>query len=274
MSKFFVVEGIAGSGKTTLCNFLSEQLTALGVKHWITSEPARAIDDFIEYRKRHADEIESALSRGEIVICERYTWPTIVYQNIPADQYPIIGEGIPVPDAIMLMPTRPLTVCRRIFMHGESDGLCVNDIIELHKKYEGLARCESVKMGGGIHADNSLLKKTLITDCVEKFFCEIVKSSSQDLNPIVYSRLIDETKSMIFNEYLKMLAVMERSLLNKRCVHKATGRKYRNVVFSGKHKRRDDGVWVWFVSYEDYNGDVYSREADDFMENFTIVHGA
>ena len=101
---FITVEGIEGSGKSTLIASLAERLEATGLSCLVTREPggcrlgedlrrillesARRLDDraelflFLADRAQHVSEVvRPALSRGEWVICDRYADSTVAYQG-------------------------------------------------------------------------------------------------------------------------------------------------------------------------------------------------
>ncbi len=111
---FITVEGIEGSGKSTLIALLAERLEELGHACLVTREPGgcglgddlrrilleseRRLDDraelflFLADRAQHVTEVlRPALSRGEWVICDRYADSTVAYQGF--------GRGM---DAAML----------------------------------------------------------------------------------------------------------------------------------------------------------------------------
>lgn len=95
---FIVLEGIDGSGKTTLAKALSAELEKRGMATVITSEPTggaigsllrkEEIDDqkaetllFIADRACHTSEIGSLLEKSTTVICDRYYASTLAYQS-------------------------------------------------------------------------------------------------------------------------------------------------------------------------------------------------
>lgn len=103
--KFITLEGIEGAGKSTQCDFLLELLSAHGIRAVLTREPGgtrlgeavRAIllDTglpamapltelllMFAARAEHISKvIEPALSRGDWVICDRFTDATYAYQG-------------------------------------------------------------------------------------------------------------------------------------------------------------------------------------------------
>jgi dTMP kinase len=130
---FITLEGGEGSGKSTQAQALTERLAAAGRRVVLTREPggtpfgevARSIllhhataeggerfrlDEtaellvFAAARAQNVDElIRPALSRGEIVICDRFADSTIAYQGY--------GRGIPLDriEASIALATRGLT---------------------------------------------------------------------------------------------------------------------------------------------------------------------
>ena len=106
MSGYFItLEGIDGSGKTTQANLLEKKLKSLGKKVLLTREPggvkgAEEIRNllvkgnldrwsqvtetllFFAARRHHLEKcILPALNAGKIVICDRFTDSTLVYQG-------------------------------------------------------------------------------------------------------------------------------------------------------------------------------------------------
>lgn len=116
--RFLVIEGIDGSGKSTVAALLAERLTARGEKVHLTCEPSRgpigtllreilsgtkrAPEVFLGYqpgpdlpslpllfaadRLDHLQfEINPRLERGELVISDRYYHSSLAYQALAAD---------------------------------------------------------------------------------------------------------------------------------------------------------------------------------------------
>lgn len=84
---FYAVEGIDGSGKTTYCKQLVANLVGQGKLAIYTKEPTNGIlrydlHGFIEDRIYHSRQITDLLNDGFIVICDRYDWSTLAYQDM------------------------------------------------------------------------------------------------------------------------------------------------------------------------------------------------
>lgn len=97
---FATIEGIDGSGKTTVANMVAESLASMGIRVRRTMEPTRtwrgdavrwAIDLdvdamtesflFLADREAHGREIRSWLDAGDLVLSDRYADSTYAYQG-------------------------------------------------------------------------------------------------------------------------------------------------------------------------------------------------
>jgi len=107
---FVTVEGVEGSGKTTVAEAIADNLSRKGLTVVLTAEPgATSVGNhirqllttvgertawteaflFLADRAEHvAKVIKPALERGEIVLCDRFTDSTIAYQGF--------GLGLPL----------------------------------------------------------------------------------------------------------------------------------------------------------------------------------
>ena len=137
------VEGVEGSGKTTQCRRLAEHLRARGLEVVETSEPdgtglgqaIRALFEleprptpltqaflFLAARQEHvAQVIRPALTRGAVVISDRYTDATVAYQGYGQglDLQTIrdlnaLATGGLLPDLTVLLDLDPAAGMRRI----------------------------------------------------------------------------------------------------------------------------------------------------------------
>jgi dTMP kinase len=125
---FIVLEGIDGSGKTTQVKLLAVWLREQGrevletfepthgpyglkYRAWARGElaekPETVLRWFIEDRREHvARVIQPALSRGEVVLCDRYAASTRAYQAAQGVDRALLGrmldaESFPGPDATL-----------------------------------------------------------------------------------------------------------------------------------------------------------------------------
>jgi len=97
---FIALEGIDGSGKSTMARMLASELRSSGSDVFLTHEPTpllelpadlisrrdseAAVDLFFRFtadRYRHQFEIEDALREGKIVISDRYLLSSLAYQG-------------------------------------------------------------------------------------------------------------------------------------------------------------------------------------------------
>lgn len=137
------VEGVEGSGKTTQCRRLAEHLRARGLEVVETSEPdgtalgqaVRTLFEleprptpltqaflFLAARQEHvAQVIRPALTRGAVVISDRYTDATVAYQGYGqgldlqtiCDLNALATGGL-LPDLTVLLDLDPAAGMRRI----------------------------------------------------------------------------------------------------------------------------------------------------------------
>jgi len=105
--KFFVIEGVDGSGKSTQMEILSKKLSLINIKHYLTTEPTDGpigvvirkvlrkeilVSDsalaglFLADRLDHLENEENGLakiiSQGTHVITDRYYWSSFAYHSL------------------------------------------------------------------------------------------------------------------------------------------------------------------------------------------------
>lgn len=142
---FVVIDGPDGSGKTTLAKQLTDRLNQEGTSAIYTCEPTfsseagqrlrnmmhtgeigdvyQFADLFVEDRKTHiADLIEPMLAKGKTVICDRYKYSALAYQQlqgVDAAYLVEINKPCLVPDIIfILIPQNPDILLERIKLRG------------------------------------------------------------------------------------------------------------------------------------------------------------
>lgn len=139
---FIVLEGIDGSGKTTLRNGIRDALVSAGTEVVVTEEPTDGIvgsilrgggvDNnyaesllFVADRACHTDRMVRDLERGATVICDRYYASTLAYQSagsggIDHDLLVRMNESAIVePDLTFLLDIDPERSMSRVAGRGE-----------------------------------------------------------------------------------------------------------------------------------------------------------
>lgn len=137
---FIVFEGIDGSGKSSVISRLKENLERYNQKVKITAEPSRG--DIGEYvlstsgltpeteallftadRAMHTKDIKKWMSKGDIVICDRYFGSTLAYQSaagMDINWLKAINSGVAIrPDVTILMDIDPEISLKRVNARGE-----------------------------------------------------------------------------------------------------------------------------------------------------------
>lgn len=145
---FIVIEGPDGSGKTTLAKELAANLNQLNIPTVYTYEPTRIskfgrnlrnmmrngdisdiynfADLFVEDRKEHLEKIiVPALKRNEFVVCDRYKYSALVYQQIQGVDLAYlleISRQCLVPDIVyVLIPSNVEILLKRIATRKKED---------------------------------------------------------------------------------------------------------------------------------------------------------
>ncbi len=142
------MEGVDGSGKSTVCRRVAEALRSEGYRVETTAEPtsegigafirsgsAGKISQraesllFIADRYEHTDSIMEKVSEGAVVICDRYYASTVAYQSAKLDgDFADIGwlKGlcepfVQRPDAVVLLDVDPEVSMARVESRGEEE---------------------------------------------------------------------------------------------------------------------------------------------------------
>ncbi len=140
---FVVLEGIDGTGKTTIIKMLAESLSKKGHKVFITQEPTRtwlgsdvrrAIEEekngytqallFFADRAEHVKELSG--HSQDIILCDRYVYSTFAYQGAQLEKHMGLQNALkwlesvyePMrldPDLVFLIKVDPEEGMRRIY---------------------------------------------------------------------------------------------------------------------------------------------------------------
>ncbi|NLM36769.1 MAG: dTMP kinase [Firmicutes bacterium] len=167
---FITFEGIDGSGKSTQAQLLAARLRAEGIPTLITREPggtvlAEKIRELLLFaeedlaaeaevllyaaaRAQHVCQvIRPGLTRGAVVICERFTDSTLAYQGFAAGHDPepirklnLFATGGLVPDLTFFLDLKPELCWARVQERNKTKG---TDRIEA----KGFAFQEKVRQG-------------------------------------------------------------------------------------------------------------------------------
>ena len=143
---FIVFEGADGAGKSTVCKRVFDALTSKGIEAVVTAEPthtkvgafirsgaAGGISQrteallFVADRNDHTEWIDEEVSRGKIVLCDRYFASTVAYQSARLDGdstdrdwlIRINEQFIGKPDATILVDIDPRVGMSRVGTRGE-----------------------------------------------------------------------------------------------------------------------------------------------------------
>lgn len=163
---FIVIEGPDGSGKTTLAKQLTIQLNQANIPTIYTYEPTRSssagkrlrsmmhkgnitnvyefADLFAEDRKIHVETIIApALAKGENVVCDRYKYSAMIYQQlqgVDTTYLAKLGQQCLVPDMVyVLIPVNVDILLSRIITRGKKldvfeESAFLQDAIELYRR--------------------------------------------------------------------------------------------------------------------------------------------
>ena len=151
-SKFIVIEGLDGSGKTTQTKITAERLEKRLIKTHVTAEPTKNTygklcreylsgrpasktlcaavftADRIEHNTDPDDGINAHLNRGETVLCDRYYYSTLAYQGVDVGMDWLKGlnlgcEDIRKPDLCIFLDLTPEVSMQRINSARISDDI-------------------------------------------------------------------------------------------------------------------------------------------------------
>ncbi len=144
---FSVIEGIDASGTTTQLQRLGELCRSFGRPCWTTSEPTPGpVGQFIRSvlagkervaplslallfaadRNEHVngtDGIREHLSRGDLVISDRYLFSSLAYQTLDCDFHTVLGlnTGFPLPEKLFYVDVPVDVAARRLAGRHQRD---------------------------------------------------------------------------------------------------------------------------------------------------------
>jgi len=133
---FVVLEGIDGSGKTTIANMILRELSEMGYKTLYTYEPTDSEivnivkTKFSDFRDPYIDALTFALDRllhiklkilpaleqGYIVVCDRYYYSSVAYQGAlgaPVEWVLEVNKWVLKPDIAVYLDVDPLIALKR-----------------------------------------------------------------------------------------------------------------------------------------------------------------
>ncbi len=151
-SKFIVIEGLDGSGKTTQTKIIAERLEKRLIKTHVTAEPTKNTygklcreylsgrpasktlcaavftADRIDHNTDPDNGINAHLKRGETVLCDRYYYSTLAYQGVDVGMDWLKGlnlgcEDIRKPDLCLFLDLTPEVSMQRINSARSSDDI-------------------------------------------------------------------------------------------------------------------------------------------------------
>ncbi len=118
---FIVIDGADGSGKTTVAKLLAEKYNAI-----YTCEPTNPemskLSEFLEDRKKHDIEIKEWLKEGKNVVCDRYKYSTVVYQQLegyPLEELIELNHDSVIPDLTIVLDYPVETLIKRLEARGK-----------------------------------------------------------------------------------------------------------------------------------------------------------
>ncbi len=193
--KFIVIEGIDNAGKATQSALLAEHLKSKGFKTLLTREPTNGIlggiskavlnkelvlSDkalqllFCADRAHHLQtEIEPAMEKGFVVVCDRYFFSTLAYgfaSNINYKWLRSVNISFRKPDLGLYLDLDPKTALLR--SSNQLDGLQLFDNIQgiskVRQAYLSIAKefhLKKIDANGGIEEVSQRINKV-----VDRFF--------------------------------------------------------------------------------------------------------
>ena len=200
------MEGIEGCGKSTQAHYLYEYLSGKGIDALLTHEPggtgtgerirdillnSRALSQYSELflfmadRSQHVEElIIPAISRGAVVICDRYYHSTLAYQaggrGIDRDMIMRINDmavGTARPDLTFLIDIEPETGFARKKTAGDSFDRIEKEKLEFHRRVRDSFKEMAAQGNGMVMINGENDKENIrreILDIFNKYYSQAV----------------------------------------------------------------------------------------------------
>lgn len=190
---FIVLEGIDGSGKSSLVDPIARYFIDKGKTVWVTSEPTtseigelaretlkQGNRDRLRALLMAADRIDHTREIREflkdpnaVVICDRYKHSALAYQTLtfPAEDINVLNKGCLEPDLVIYMDISPDVALSRIDLRGGKKE--VFEKLDLLKKVKD--NYDKIDMGRVIKIDNSYMtiettRATVLMELVKEGF--------------------------------------------------------------------------------------------------------
>lgn len=182
MAKFIVLDGGDGSGTTTQQGLINDYLASKGLQVLCTKNPSKGVYGlqlrkylldhplragnevayqramfglFLADRREMQDrEVRPALESGREVVCDRWSYSTLVYQpmnsGIGFDEILSVhaSDGIMTPDLSLIFVGDPKILMGRVLSRGEN--LQVFETLELQKRVDRAYRGLGERLGHNI----------------------------------------------------------------------------------------------------------------------------
>lgn len=187
--KLIAFEGIDGSGKSTQARLFADWLEARGREVVRTREPTNGpwgrkirearftarlspedeLHAFIEDRRQHVAElINPSLSRGAVVVIDRYYYSTVAYQGArgldPAELFARNRAFAPKPDLVVLVDVEPKHSLERINARGEGQDLfeTIGELTAVRQRFLAMASEAHVTVLSGMGTPEVVFGRVLL----------------------------------------------------------------------------------------------------------------